>query len=87
MFPKVGYHGMLGSEKFFAGLEFQRTHLWKRLRAIDISAIEVSEARDRHNPAKGRELTDCTELPHIYAPITTANVYVALDNLKYLFNA
>lgn len=77
---------MLGSEKFFAGLEFQRTHLWERLRVTDISAIEVSESRDRHNPEKGRELTDGTELPQIYTPITTANVYVALDNLKNLFN-
>lgn len=78
---------MLGSEKFFAGLEFQRTHLWKRLRVIDISAIEVSESRDRHNLEKGRELTDCTELPQIYTPIATANVYVALNNFKNIFNA
>lgn len=78
---------MLGSEKFFAGLEFQRTHLWKRLRIIDISAIEVSESIDGHNPEKGRELTACTELPKMYTPITTANVYVALDNFKNLCNA
>lgn len=55
---------MLGSEKLFAGLEFHRTHLWKKaVRVIDISATKVSHSTDRRNPENGRELTDCTELP------------------------
>lgn len=61
MFPKAGYHGMPGSKKFFAGLEFHRTLVEKAVTVIDITAVEVFDSRD--NPEKGRKLTDCSELP------------------------
>lgn len=41
MFPKLGYHRMLGSKEDFEGLEFYRTHVWRKV---------VSDSRDRHNP-------------------------------------
>lgn len=41
----------------------QNTLMEKAVIVIDISAFEVSDSRDMHNPEKGRKLTDYIELP------------------------
>lgn len=86
MFPKLDYHGMLCSRKYFAGLEFHRTHLWKVVIIIGISAVDISNS-ETGTILKGDESETAHYSPKIYMPTTMrANVYGALDNLKKYFN-